>query len=256
MRTAPLTTWHHLAPFQLQPDQAPFYDALPSTLGGGSIGLIPFHLHGLSCEPPAAAPLTDDDHPDQDRTLLNSAFGHIPYGRSFCLDTDPGVEYLPESIVLDFYGPIAAENPDAPPYKIGLVDAGGDATFDPDYAQWTAFDIVPGPLGGPGRRLVIHGTVFPQILSGHFRIKPRVSGSARLLCAGLLPGAPSTPVADFDYDFVLDDDCNTNGVPDRLESTGLCCIAWPCDPDFNGDGNADQDDLAALVDTLASGNCP
>jgi hypothetical protein len=30
----------------------------------------------------------------------------------------------------------------------------------------------------------------------------------------------------------------------------------PCDPDFNQDGNADQDDYASLVNVVAGGECP
>lgn len=29
-----------------------------------------------------------------------------------------------------------------------------------------------------------------------------------------------------------------------------------CDPDFNGDGNVDQDDVAAIIDVIAGGGCP
>jgi hypothetical protein len=47
------------------------------------------------------------------------------------------------------------------------------------------------------------------------------------------------------------------------------CRGWPLsrliggggnptgrDPDFNQDGNADQDDLAALINVIAGGPCP
>jgi hypothetical protein len=46
-----------------------------------------------------------------------------------------------------------------------------------------------------------------------------------------------------------------NGVPDDDEQTGFCCLN-PCDPDYNRDGNADQEDVAYLVATIASGYSP
>lgn len=41
-----------LNPLLAQPYDAPYYNALPSDLGGGSVGLAPFRLHAAACTPP------------------------------------------------------------------------------------------------------------------------------------------------------------------------------------------------------------
>jgi hypothetical protein len=259
--------------------ESPHYDGLSAALGGGAIGLVPFALHRTDCDPPA-------DADPADRTFLNSAFCHIPFMWSACLNTEQGPEYDNAFIVLDFYGPISRESELVNPYEIG-IDGPGGLDWSVDYGQWTQCSIVSGPGGGAARRLVIHGTEFPQLLGGHYFIRPRQGVSASLLCDGLLPGASDTPVADFLYEFWLLKDCNTNGIPDHEEDPGFCCIAYPCDPDYDGDGNADQadvlylnnvisggpnptqrdpdfnrdgnvdqEDIAALIDTISSGVCP
>lgn len=42
---------HALDSLQSQPNQAPYYNRLSSTLGGGAVGLVPFNLHGPDCLP-------------------------------------------------------------------------------------------------------------------------------------------------------------------------------------------------------------
>ncbi|MFZ2874267.1 MAG: dockerin type I domain-containing protein, partial [Phycisphaerales bacterium] len=141
--------------------------------------------------------------------------------------------------------------------EIGIWDdALGDFNFSLDYGQWTTCTVVETPTGGAARRLVIHGDSFPSLITGRYAIKPRLTGSARLLCDGLLPGAPDTPTANFQYEFWLEQDCNTNGVADSDEDPSFCCLAWPCDPDYNADGNVDQDDVAYLTNVIAGGANP
>jgi|GEM_PF-5473144 len=239
-----------LSSAQSQPDLAPHYQRLSASLGGGAVGLVPFALHDEDCDPPA-------DSAQASRTFLNSEFCHIPYFDNACYDTPAGDEYADASIVLDFYGPVRRESTSVNPYEIGIWDDDlGDFNFLPDYGQWTTCTIVQTPTGGAARRLVIHGNSFPSLITGRYAIRPRLTGAARLLCDGLLPGAPDTPVANFQYEFWLEQDCNTNGVADSDESPSFCCLAWPCDPDYNGDGNTDQDDVAYLVNVISGGANP
>jgi hypothetical protein len=39
-------------------------------------------------------------------------------------------------------------------------------------------------------------------------------------------------------------------------SVAVQYVGFPCDPDVNQDGNADQDDVAALTNVVAGGPCP
>jgi hypothetical protein len=239
-----------LAASRSQPDTLPWYQRVSADLGGGSVGLVPFALHREDCEPAA-------DASQAARTFLNSAFCHIPYFANACLDTPAGDPYVGETITLDFYGPIERESGTVNPYVIGVWSGTlGDFDFSVDYGQWTACEIVPPPSGAAARRLVIRGVDFPAFIEGRYAIRPRREGNARLLCADLLPGAVATAVGEFQYEFWLDGDCNTNGVADRDESPSFCCAAWPCDPDYNADGTPDQDDVAYLNNVIAGGANP
>jgi len=54
---------------QAQPYDAPYYDALPSVLGGGSVGLAPFRLHEKACTPPHGILVGERNLPRCTRTL-------------------------------------------------------------------------------------------------------------------------------------------------------------------------------------------
>jgi hypothetical protein len=227
--------------------ESPHYDGLSATLGGGAIGLVPFALHRTDCDPPA-------DADPADRTFLNSAFCHVNYGWNLCPGSDPGEPYPEESIVLQFYGQVCAESATERPYEIG-VEVNGQPDFSVDYGVWTQYSILPQLVGGANRRLLISGGEQTLLFQGHYYVRPKRTGSARLLCDGLLPGAPETPVADFLYDFWLLKDCNTNGIDDEQEQQNFCCLNL-CDPDFTRDGNADQEDIAYLQNIIGGGYNP
>jgi hypothetical protein len=272
-----------LGPSQSQPYEAPHDEALPGDLGGGSIALAAFSLHGKACMPAA-------DASQEQRSFFNSAFCQIEFHYGWCIYGDPGEEYEFAEIDLQFYGPIKAENPDRSvpannPYQIGRI-VNGVPDYSIDYGVYTTYEVRGDTDEGFKRHLVIRGVTFPQLPADHYVIRPKPTSGTRLLCDALVTASP-TPVAEFEYDFWLLADCNTNGVEDSQESTGFCCLAWPCDPcmnqdgnrdqddtaylvnvvgggenptgrdpDFNHDGNADQDDIAALINTLAGAGCP
>jgi len=49
---------------------------------------------------------------------------------------------------------------------------------------------------------------------------------------------------------------NLTNTP-SIDEVGPTWAPYPtCNPDFNGDGNVDQDDVAALIDVIAGGECP
>lgn len=262
----------------------PDYIALSASLGGGAVGHVPFRLHNQDCIP--------ENSTSSPASVLNSRFCHVHTAVSDCGGT---VNYDDQSIILTHYGPIAPESATLPPFTC-FAD-GNTAT---DYAQFMRWEIVN---DGTSRRLEVYGDPDQQVqfVPGRYRVFPVRTGTTnRLLCAGMLPGAPATPVADYEYVFDIVRDCNRNGVDDAVDiSNGWpdamppfdipdCCHGFPVcdpdfdqdgnvnqddvqyltnvlaggsnpsgrDPDFNGDGNADQDDLAALVNRVAGGACP
>lgn len=254
-----------LRPESSQPDQAPYYNRLPSELGGGSVGLVPFRLHDAACDPPA--------HSDpEDRTFLNSAFCHlVPGTRWSCDVTDP--EYAPASIFLIFRGPIKAEDPDIIPVRVYRVNPNGPP--DLEVTDMVGFEFHPAYQGGPSRRLEIcgKGHEIAQLIAGDYYIVPKRTGDDSLLCDGLLPAAGEVPVAEFidagangadRYEFTLLSDCDRNGVDDAEELSpstdtdddGMldCCEGPNCDPDYNQDSVADQDDIACLIAIISGGN--
>lgn len=72
----------------LDANKAPYYTRLASTLGGGSVGLAPFHLHGSNCTP-----------------------SHDPDGAGIGIDADVINADTDAHVFCTFYGPIARATP-------------------------------------------------------------------------------------------------------------------------------------------------
>jgi hypothetical protein len=74
---------------------APYYDVASSSLGGGAVGLVPYHLYDVDCIPPKA------DNPAP--AILDSAFNQKLIG---------GYAQYNTSIKLRFYGPVFQNDTD------------------------------------------------------------------------------------------------------------------------------------------------
>jgi hypothetical protein len=141
---------------------APYYDATPAQLGGGSVGVVPFALHDFACSP------------------VNPPLNGTP----------TGIVMGPASVVLAFYGPIRPQTTN-PPFQVNFF-----STVRPrneDATSWFLWSI-------SGRQLtLVRDRCLPI---GIYTVTPRLTGDDRLLCdvPGLV-GAASTPVANFDYLF-------------------------------------------------------
>lgn len=226
----------------------PYYSNLASTLGGGAVGLAPFHLHGADCTP-ANTPTTP---PSQ----LNAPFSRVTPVCLFMGDpcynpaTEPG-------FVLRFYGPVTFGTGVLPVF---VLKDGADPTIN--YAQFMTATIE-----NNGRDIRIRGDGSTHLMSGRYRVRPlKNTGGTVLspLCDDLLTTSDVGVDPNFEYVFDLLEDCNRNG---RLDSSDLAIIgydAWPhegtidacepagvCNPDYTLDGNVDQSDVDCLVAWVA-----
>ncbi|MCE7975247.1 MAG: hypothetical protein DYG92_13135 [Leptolyngbya sp. PLA1] len=235
-------------------DHAPFYHRLPADLGGGAIGQVPFHLHGFACEPP----LTNDI---DDRAFSNAAFCQ--------LEGVDGATYPIQKIVLDFYGYVRVDDdagtPDREESPVSVTlesDPGGY-----DFSRDLDITVRRGSTGDLSRGIIIRGRPDVLLPAAAYVIRPQLGEDHLLLCDGLFDTTPPTPVAAFEYNFKLWSDCNRNGVDDETDITldpvldiwpmdGLIDECHPelCEPDYNGDGNVDQDDVDDLLACIG-GDC-
>lgn len=204
--------------------EGPLYTALPSSFGGGAVGLVPFALHDQASTPDN--PAVGDEVPG---VILESIFlGSFP---------DPS---RPDRIRLEFYGPILSVGTDDP-VSIRYPDGLG-GTVDANALDWFDFRIVNAPGTNSPRVLEIFagsGASNPMPLSV-FTVTP----NPNLLC-DLGPGIAPVAVAPFTYRFKLLADCPSvdgapNGIPDAEEIeasrdpvTGIS----PLDDGFDGEGN-------------------
>jgi len=246
-----------------QPDQAPHYRRLSADLGGGAVGEFPASLHEHDCLP-AHPVLADPADTTPLPTFLSSEFAHA---HNDAVECGPAGSFADRSIVLAFRDYVRAESA-LPPFRCTPV-----AQPTVDYTSYLQWEFVPEYAGGPSRHLRVWANVqhVDNFASDEYVIRPALDvWGERLLCDQLL-SADSWPVADFEYRFTIDVDCNRNGVADTTDIAngwadvqpggpdGLldCCQGFPtCDPDYNQDGNVDQDDVAYLVDVIAGGPNP
>jgi hypothetical protein len=159
----------------------------------------------------------------------------------------------------------SAEGEDPPFTCTSASNPGADYTPFMKWAYERAY------TNGPARRIRIWGDPARQVdfVEGLYVIRPRLTGWPRLLCYGLMAAAPTPVGENFPYYFYVRQDCNHNGVWDTIDvttggwpdanadGTPDCCQGIPiCDPDYNQDGNADQDDVAYMANALAGGGNP
>lgn len=261
---ATVSSW---AAQQLQQPRGTRIGELPSSGIVNPFGPPPYLLNRTSSGISPSA-----DPAESDRPLLNSELcSRVFHSCDNCLPERPNptpFHFQSRTISLVFDGPIKAEAPGTTPVHVFIEDATGQITTVNDYANSMAFEIVDNPHGIEKSVLVLRGLSQVTLIPGVYHVRPKVTGSERLLCDQLPLGWGVTPVywtqASDDFVFTLHGDCNLNGVDDELdlaanagddiyEPFGLpdCCSVPLCDPDLNQDGNADQGDIEYLVAVIA-----
>ncbi len=146
-----------------QPYQAPYYNLGESSLGGGAVGLAPFHLHEADCTPPN-----------------NSNLSSIPAN----------------FITLRFYGPVTWGNAEMPvKVECGAATYPSMPSTSSDVSD--EFDFSTCDLDHPGRDLDITPIDPDNHFARHmaYRLTPL---DGKINCAGLT-AAGDVPVASFTY---------------------------------------------------------
>ncbi|MCC6228986.1 MAG: hypothetical protein IT432_07150 [Phycisphaerales bacterium] len=205
---------------------APYYDVASSSLGGGAVGLVPYHLYGVDCQPVSGS------------SILDSAFNQKLIG---------GFAGYNTSIKLRFYGPVFQNDTD-PAIKV-------EQLLGSEWIDLTDRAVVTfgSATGGNPREITIHGT---DGTTGKIPFLPgpyRITGVAGKLKCG---GTPADPVPDsqtnFTYDFSLTSDCNKNN---RDDATDLAETVT-----YEGDTyhpyNLNENDFIDACDRETHGTCP
>lgn len=211
------------------------------------------------------------DPGDPGRPLLNSELcSRVFASCDNCLPLRPApspFHFQPRSIALVYDGMIRAETPGVIPVSVFAEDGNGNVSTTTDYADSMAYEISTTGSGEENNTIVIRGTNQVVLIPGVYHVRPKVTGSNRLLCETFGDGN-TIPVywtqASDDFVFELVGDCNLNGIDDRLDLASNddmdiyapfdlldCCHVPLCNPDVNGDGVVDQADVDYLVDVIA-----
>ncbi|MCE7973461.1 MAG: hypothetical protein DYG92_03920 [Leptolyngbya sp. PLA1] len=94
----------------------------------------------------------------------------------------------------------------------------------------------------------------------HLAVASSINDAGHIAGWGVYKGWPAafvlTPVAACDPDLNGDGNVDQDDVAYLVNVVGGGSNPTGIDPDFNGDGNVDQDDVAALINVVAGGGCP
>lgn len=222
----------------------PTYSAGHNALGGGSVGVAPFGLHGTDCVPPNGGTV-----------ILHAAPGVIWSG-----EDDPPCEFLRQHVQgtitrcwVQLRGPVAAAS--GAPVKIERRPLGASAWTDvtSEFAATILTDIDPVfPGNARSHRIFIEkqNTEPPEF---GVDVEYRITRGANLRCVDVA----NTPLAaEFEYTFKVYFDCrgtllegyyqNDDGVLD-----GWDMVEWLHEPeDLNGDNATDENDIWVLFQVI------
>lgn len=109
---------------------------------------------------------------------------------------------------------------------------------------------------------VLHdlGTLVVNLGHWHLSAASAINDAGQIVGWGVYKGWPAafvlTPVAACDPDLNGDGNVDQDDVAYLVDVVGGGSNPTGVDPDFNRDGNVDQDDVAALINVIAGGACP
>ncbi len=204
------------------------YDASSSTVGGGAVGLVPYHLYASDCFPR-----------HDDNWLISTSEPYIMNSELNGTRPDPNGGFLPKvPVKMSFYGPIAPSST-SPPVRVWIWLHN---TYWMDVTDHCDVSI-------SGRSISISAASGHTLSAGYYAALAQTSpGPDALVCLGTFASTPPSvapntldasgnPVAQ--YNFYVFPDCDSNGVVDSAESGQYCgpCVA-DCD-DGTGTGTPD-----------------
>ncbi|NUQ51783.1 MAG: hypothetical protein HUU19_03705 [Phycisphaerales bacterium] len=186
---------------------APYYDVASSYLGGGAVGLVPYHLYVNDCSPVSSG--------SPGPTLFDSALNQRFNG-----------QHPNANIRLRFYGPVFAVPDTTRPVRIEYNI--GSSWIDISHHFYIN---VESTAASTSREVEIHGgSGEAAFMPGEYRISP-VAG--RLKCAQTT-AASAPDVSDSMYYFNVDADCNLNYTSDSVDLAVVVDGVHPFDRDNNG----------------------
>jgi len=220
------------------PALGPMYAALPQTLGGGAIGLVPFGVHRASSD------------------ALNQASGGILTSE---FNEDPLDNCTSQKAYVDMYGPVELLTPDGSTFGPFLLMHAETGLNNWASAMWwgaegevprTIWMLTKQPYAAPAGDYLY--TTQPETVNSHVRCHASWTLEQRVL-----PVTAADP-----YVFTIHLDCPLpNGGPyDCTNDDGNACeVPWQLcnDIDFNNDGLfPDNQDLQDYLDVFGGANCP
>jgi len=228
----------------------PYYDNLSASLGGGAIGLAPFHLHQKD---------SDSLNGGRDASSGRLAFLQTQFNRTpLANNTQPFHDF---DMKLSFYGPVRNQTAGVAGVIVEMLTPGGGSI---DVTPYCTVTIEPPIAGGSNRWITIHGCAAHRFMHGQYRVRPETIGTGRLLCADV---EGNVPVEPFAYLFELLLDGNNNGIADANEIAAnpmldadndgyLDSTSQPsqCIADFNGDDFLDFTDFDDFVVAFEAGS--
>lgn len=210
-----------------------------SSLGNGSVGLVPFQLHSEECVPPR-------------NNASRPSFLQYQFNRT---TTES------QAITLRWYGPVrVGASASIPPIRV--LHVVGTSTFNvtgkcnivvkKGSATGTSRDITVS--GKPGFFFMPTNDPASGAPNSYYRIEPITTSddSNRLFCDGITGSPPVSSGAESKYEFELLADCDNNGEADTSEYT--CMKSGGCDTDVNYDGFVNGDDFDLFVSLFEAGN--
>lgn len=187
----------------------PYYTIPSNQLGGGAVGLAPFHLYNVDCTP------ASEGYP---------AVGNPPV----VLDSDlrGTVTTRPaQPIRLAFYGPVKSKatgvGPVVAPLTVGVVVPGSNNQYIIDVTSRFTF-TVDGLNGNTtkNRFVTLASSAANHFLPGLYVVRQNPASGTGARLVSNVDVAAQPEVAEFAYYFRVVRDCNNNGVPDS-DSTEL-----------------------------------
>jgi hypothetical protein len=209
------------------------YTQTSQSLGGGSIGVVPFALHESDCLPRPS--------PTELPFILDSGFQRADV---------PGPLDKATGVALAFYGPIKQAGSGALVRLFRVLPLGEEV----ELTQQCRSFLGDADTAGFTRVCTINGNPDFYFAEGDYRIQ--IDATSALACDGLLT-SDTVPVAPANYWFKIGTDCDRNDVHDTVQIanepysdvnfdgfldlcqrlSGQLCVA-----DFNLDGAVDGSD--------------
>jgi len=194
----------------------PRYTRVSSTVGGGAVGLAPFYLYEVDCDPP---------HDDMTETIFTDEFDRKDSLRPA------------RPIKVRFYGPVRTALATASPVNLYLVRYYNGAYLEALIPE-TRYSVTVkrGGESGFSREITLIGNGTWLFPSGWYEVRRKSASPPPLFCDLVEFDPQEAPLAvqSFEYGFYLSKVDSTVLLP-----TGEC----GCAADYNQDGGADGADL-------------